>query len=317
MKRSIRSGAVFIAILLGSSLASGQDLPNYDAYLDAPATLARVARSPAASSLGVALSFDTRSGVPAFLWASQRPQGQGLAASRGVEDAARLHLGRYAHLYDAPRRAADAAEVALVHDTGSGGIVVTLRQRIDGIEVYRGEVKVLMKRNLDLVAISGSLRRSGEAEEASRHSFLIGPSQAVAKALEDLHGIPFDAPDLRASTKEMVGYQVFDLAPPPGSPAAKLRFLQPARVKPVFFPMSDRLVPAYFLELFVDSADDPTSAAYAYVLAADDGRLLLRRNLTESDSFNYRVWAHPTDHRPLDGPQADFTPHPASVPDGT
>src|SRR5262249_43347867 len=33
--------------------------------------------------------------------------------------------------------------------------------------------------------------------------------------------------------------------------------------------------------------------------------------------YTYRVWADPADGRPLDGPLADYTPHPTGIPDGS
>src|SRR6185436_11114603 len=82
-----------------------------------------------------------------------------------------------------------------------------------------------------------------------------------------------------------------------------------------FYPMPDRLVPAYYVEILAGTKAQVTSDAYAYVVAADDGKVLYRQNLTEYDTFNYRVWADESDGRPLDGPIGDFTPHPTGLPD--
>ncbi|MEJ7733358.1 MAG: M36 family metallopeptidase [Polyangiaceae bacterium] len=82
--------------------------------------------------------------------------------------------------------------------------------------------------------------------------------------------------------------------------------------------MADRLVPAFYVEVFARTADGAEVDAYGYAVAADDGRVLFRRNMTAYDAFQYRVWADPDgDKRPLDGPIADFTPHPTGVPDGS
>ena len=321
MKRSIGS-LTAIACLLGSSLAYAQDLPNYDAYFDnaTAAAASPTARIPAPSSLGFAASLDARRGVPSFLWAAQLPQ-QALPpsiAASSPELAARWHLGRLAHLYDVPRTLVDTTEVAHVHDTGRGGIIVTLRQRVGGIEVHRAEVKVLLKRDLELVAVSGSLRRT-EGVETKRgvRAFTLAPGDAVVRAFKDLYGITLDASSLRDAKKDTGGYKFFDLVPTPALKAAKLQFIHPARAKKVFFQMPDRLVPAYFLEIFAGRSDEHGSATYAYVISADDGRMLLRRNLTQSDTFDYRVWADPVDFRPLDGPAEDFMPHPTGVQDGS
>jgi MYXO-CTERM domain-containing protein len=100
--------------------------------------------------------------------------------------------------------------------------------------------------------------------------------------------------------------------------AQNIRFTIPARVKRVWFPLPDRLVPAYFVELVGGTPGQTTSDAYDYVIAADDGRLLYRVNLVHNDTFAYRVYADATgDHRPLDGPIVKWTPHPTGQPDGS
>ena len=66
------------------------------------------------------------------------------------------------------------------------------------------------------------------------------------------------------------------------------------------------------------AAAPPRSDAYRYLIAAQDGRVLERHNLTADAAFRYRVFADASgDFRPLDGPIADFTPHPAGLPDGS
>jgi len=79
----------------------------------------------------------------------------------------------------------------------------------------------------------------------------------------------------------------------------------------VLFRLSDRLVPAYYVELM-----SPTEAE-AYVVSAGDGTLLFRHGLMADAAFNYRVWADGTSlHAPMDGPQGnDPTPHPTGLPD--
>ena len=66
-----------------------------------------------------------------------------------------------------------------------------------------------------------------------------------------------------------------------------------------------------------DKVNYPPPPTYNEVVAAADGRVLFRQNLTADVAFNYRVWSDPAgDFRPLDGPIADYTPHPTGTPDG-
>jgi MYXO-CTERM domain-containing protein len=316
MKRSIGRLSLCIAAVLGSSYASAQDLPNYDAYFDASAapSVAPAAKVSARSSLGSATSFDERRGVPSFVWAPKQQSLPPQGVARTSEAAARWYVRENARTWDVPRAALDGIEVVKVHDVGRGGIIVTLRQQIDGIDVYQGELKVMMKRNLELVAIAGSPRGTAAAEtKKSGRTFKIAPDAAIAKAFTNLYGVNLKTWDLQDAKKDKGGYKLFDLT----AGAVKDRlFVHPARVKKVFFQMPDRLVPAYFLEIFAGKVGETGSDAYAYVISAADGRVLARRNLTDYETFNYRVWTE-ADGTPLDGPQANFTPHPTGVPDNS
>ncbi|HVY45207.1 MAG TPA: M36 family metallopeptidase, partial [Minicystis sp.] len=210
-----------------------------------------------------------------------------------------------------------AADVVRVHDTGRGGIVVVLRQRVGGVEVFRHDAKVLLDRSYRLVAISGNLHPAATVH-ARPFDFVIAEADALAAAFGDLYGVAATSADFRASASSRAPYDHFDLVPGAAARAAGVSFLGAARVKRVLYAMPDRLVPAYFVELDAGDARTRVGDAYAYVVAADDGRVLHRENLKHDDVFTYRVWADATgDKRPHDGPLADFTPHPTGTPDGS
>ena len=93
----------------------------------------------------------------------------------------------------------------------------------------------------------------------------------------------------------------------------------PARGKRVWFRLGAELVPAYYIEVQVrDGATRGQIDFYAYVIAADDGRLLFRHNQTAHAAFSYRVYAEGTGaNLPLPGPQGrNGFPHPTGTPDG-
>src|SRR5262249_9707422 len=154
---SLRSLTGIVALLTATS-ASAKDLPNYNAYDDQkPVTPALL---PSARTLAntVATSIDEQRGVPSFLWAGISPSGQTppQIALTSHEQAARLHLKKVEALYGVADKALATAVVTQIHDLGRGGIIVALRQVVDGVELYRSDVKVLMRRDHELVAISGS-----------------------------------------------------------------------------------------------------------------------------------------------------------------
>ncbi|EYF06557.1 M36 family metallopeptidase [Chondromyces apiculatus] len=315
MKRSLRYSAL-TAALLSVSAAHAVDRPNYDAYAHQPA--AATAGTPSRSTPtpgAVVTSMDDRRGVPTFLWATANAKASPRVVGATPERAARTYLEQHAMRYRLSPAALATVEVAEVHDTGTGGIIVTFRQRVGGIEVHRNALKVLMKRDLSLVAISGNLHASATEGARGSGKVVLSGASAIAAALHDLYGASVAAQDLDETKKPGTGYRYFQMKESAVA-ASGLRLSRPARVKRVLYPLPDRLVNAYFLEV-MPSNGGAASDAYAYVIAADDGRVFYRENLT-LNAFNYRVWAEPDgDHVPLAGPHADFLPHPTGSPDGS
>ncbi|MCC6556279.1 MAG: M36 family metallopeptidase [Polyangiaceae bacterium] len=319
MKRSIRYSTLAAALLAGS-LAHAADRPNLDVtFSQAPRTSGAVARGAADAAWAasaIVASTDEITGAPRFVWA---PAGQAVPqlAAPTPESAARAHLGRSAALYGLPAAALETVKVAQIHDTGRGAIIVKLRQEVDGVELLRSDMSVVMRRNLELVALTGALHPSAVKGLSRGAAFKVSEAAALAMAFEDLYGVRVKPADMLDRKEIQGGYLSFDLATTPATEEAGLRFSRSARIKRAFFPLADRLVPAYYLELRSGKAESASGDAYAYVIAADDGRLLARENQTHS-AFTYRVWADAQgDHTPLDGPQSNFTPHPTGQSDGS
>ncbi|WP_434417116.1 hypothetical protein [Nannocystis pusilla] len=247
-----------------------------------------------------------RDGAPSFVWATgESPRGA------SPEQAARYHLERLRPLYAVPRAALAGVRLVHVHDTGRGGIVVILRPTVAGVDVMHSDVKVLLDRDLGLRAISrqpapggaGQQRPLGRRERAGQR--VGGAARPVRR------GCP-GGQVVAARAADAAGRVPYTLAKAP----AGLRLDRPARVRPVYFPSGRSLVPAHRVEVQATPAGGELTA-YAYVIAADDGRVLARRDVKQRDAFSYRVWAEEGgDHRPLDGPLQDFTPHPLGEPSG-
>jgi hypothetical protein len=318
MKRTSRYLAALVPLLL-ASLAQAKDLPNVNVYHGAkPVTTPSVSSQ---ATPAVVASTDAASGRPTLLWGVRGASGASPVLGFTPEAAARFHLSSHADRYGLTPAALATAELKEVHDTGRGGILVSFTQRVSGVALFHHDVKVMMDRSLGLVAIGGSLHPAAVAR-AKVNAFSIEGVKAVSIALEDLHGIAFQPSDL-VDTKKIKGeYRYFGLAATPLVKSSKLHFSRPSRVKKIYFPLPDRLVPAYYLEILSTDLSSGVSKsdsnAYGYVIAADDGRVLYREHQTQHEAFNYRVWADPAgDLRPTDGPIADFTPHPTGIPDGS
>lgn len=300
--------APIIGALFGTAPALAGARPEYDVVATSRASslaashLRWIRSEPALRPLGTVASVDERLGVPTFVWAVRTHPSMAAAPDgpRDVEQAARAHLERFAPFYRL--EAADAGQAMLrrVHDTGRGPIIATFAQEVDGVEVFRDEIKVLMSRDLELVAVSGYLAPAGLGSANSGRTFRLDAATSIEAALEDLGaGAGRSSNPLGPAPG---GYEVF------GVEGGAFR---PVRVKRVLFHLPDALEPGYYLELMSDSQ------AYSYVVSARDGRILFRHDLTANDAYTYRVWADGTaPHAPFDGPQGTApTPHPTGVPD--
>jgi len=277
-----------------------------------PTPTPRGGSSEAATSV-VATSVDA-DGTPTMLLASRskvvRPR------TTSPERAARAYLETLAPRYRLPRQALDAAVVTQVSDAGESGVIVVLRQKIGDVEVVERDAKVLLDKNLSLVAIGGALHPSAFASSKVAR-FALRPEEATARAFDKLF------PTTRASTPRRF---ILDKARANGEDAFVLanaaatddvRLLRPVRAKKVYFPSGQHLVPAYAVEILARApgADDE---GYALTVAADDGRILRQHSLIHSAAYSYRVFADSSGRlTPMDGPIADLTPHPTGLPNGT
>ena len=305
-------GILSLAPGLATSAGAAIDKPFYDAAVQAPA-------AKGASSAGLVgdrfpayvASFDETRGLPSFVWAIRA--GAPVPGENAVQ-AARGYLKRHSGLYGLSAQALATVTPTAVHDTGRGGIIVSFGQEIDGVEVFRDQISLLMTRDLELVALGGYLHPRATPQRiraGSRLAFQLPAEDAVARATRDMYGQTLS---VTAHGQEANGYRDYVLERASGAPAGNaVTLTQPARAKQVLFPMPDRLVPAYYVEVFAQIGTGRESDSYAYVFSAKDGRLLHRRNLTV-DAHQYRVWADEDPlHTPLEGPVADFTPFPASA----
>ena len=294
-------------ILLAAGLvapprAHAQERPNLDLSRERPLAARRSAPGV------VAVAHDPGRGVPALMWT---PRAEAPPRGLSAEAAARLQLARHAAVYRADPDALAAARLRFVHDTGAGGKIVVLRQTVAGVDVFGGDIKLLLDRDHRLLAIAGSPHPAARPGTAARLG--LAPVAAIRVALADLHGAAVGKAARLVPGAGAAQWQHFALAPD-----QDLRFRAPARVRPMYFPRGEALVPALFVEL--QTALGGEQAVMQYVVGAG-GELLYRRDATASDVYRYRVWADPGgDQRPLDGPTVDFTPNPwgepAKGPDG-
>jgi hypothetical protein len=324
-------------LLIASAIAFAEKPADIDASSAGP-TQAPRELSPAERRLvqsGKDIQYDSRLGVPTFVWASpssrEERKARSVRALRAADPVgeARRHAEAFASLYGLDRADIEAAKAATVHDTGDGPIIVKLREEVGGIEVFREELSVLMDRGLERVALSGYLGGASRQIAAGGAGFSLDERAAVAIALADRTGRSVSAEDLATTGKRQgpYGFVVLgahtmrSIESEPGSEGAAPLLSEPARYKKVYFHEAKGYEPAYYVEVFAELTDEEgavDSDWYSYVISARDGRILFRHNLTIDDNFSYRVFADTTVlDQPMDSPQGNTgTPHPTGNNDG-
>lgn len=298
-----------LAVLSLSVAAAPLDGPAaIDAFLSQPGSQKLVAkdalssRSRAALSNGFITSTEPRYGVPTFFWSTFDPRARGPRDSGLTpSEAARQYVVAHAELYRASAGRWAEAQVSNVHDLKDGtAVIVTFQQRINGVRVFRDELKVIMTSNLQLVALSGYLTPATKV----RGTFALDAKSAIGSAALATTGRELDTTTIAALGQFSGGYSKWKVA---GA-------LQPARTRPVYFPMPSGLVPAFYVELNVAMPEAGNNYS-SYVVSAVDGRVLYRKNLTAHEGFTYKVWADPVSLLPHDGPQGTaLTPNPLGAP---
>ncbi len=189
----------------------------------------------------------------------------------------------------------------------AGGTIVRVRQRIDGLVVEDGELRIYVGPRGSLIAISGQLVSSRFPRQPAR--FVDDDVTAVSRAVEHNFGAAFDRTALvtqrRADGSELMSGQSGTIS------------VQLASARKMWHRVNDHLIAAWVTETYASKTSSTTGDAFRTVTAADTGRVLRHHSLVADAAFSYRVFAEDTGElHPYDGPVVDGTPHPTGVPTG-
>ncbi|MDE2150437.1 MAG: M36 family metallopeptidase [Gammaproteobacteria bacterium] len=309
-----------IAVALAAAGASATPRVNFDAEGSALLQRAQQQLPPARPSAallatqikrrltfkrGDGNALDRTMGVDTVVWisAAQRAQALQLAHAGNIAAAtvtkpsgqaatvARAALAVVSNLLRVDRNAIDRALVLDVADRGRGPIVVRFAQMSGGLPVFGRRLNVLLDRKLAPVAVSGYFAPSpATLAPAAAPTFSLGATQALARAFADMGGKLVTA---------AVGAGSFVVA---GS-ASDLALYRPAASGSDFHPVGQqaarkglyyldgRYLPVWQVVVHGQTIDRGTTRMYGYLVAADDGRVLRRVDLTAEDAFGYRVFA--------------------------
>ncbi len=207
----------------------------------------------------------------------------------------------------AERRGALASGPVTVHAAEHGPHVVQYEQEIDGIEVLGARVNVLVDRELTTLEITGGF--TPHAATQTLRAFAIDRAAAVRAAVSAVDRQA--AAPAPAEISSDGRYTRFEL-----TPSASFHPSRPARIKAVWYPAGERLVPAYSAEIIGTRPGLERPIALAVIVSGEDGRVLHTRSLIhEYEPFGYRVLAD-ADGTPYYDPYGYTNPHPTGLPDG-
>ena len=288
---------------------------NYDASFTAPndpPAAGLVSRTAAIAQAaprraGLASTVDATLGAATFLWADARAPIASFAAlapeARTIARA-REYASRQAALLGVSRATLDAAEARVVHAIDGGASIVRLQQSVSGIEVFNRQFNVLIGSNGEHIATSGYFAPAATPRSAQR----LGAAQAVAAAIADAGGSVLAAA-LRPS-RTAGRYTSFGKVA-----TGDLNLSRDPRAKQVLFPLADRLVTGWYVEV-VGNGSDGSTRAYGTVISAESGAVLFRKNLVEQAVHSYRVFADADGiHQPFDAPLGNgLAPFPGAAP---
>jgi large repetitive protein len=335
MKSRLRPVLSFAVVALLASSVFAKDLPNVDAFgtsKNKAGNQAELAQKTGdLLKAGSRIQSESRLGVPTFLWLSQdaslagRPQANG--PERAEIAAARGHLAQVADVYNLSATDVKSAVADMVLNTGRGPVIVKFRQQVNGVDIFREELNVVMNQKLDAIALTGYIT-SRDTPGAQGSGWTLGAASAGANALRDSAANPIgNTPLVKSFSRE--GYDYYNLA----SAVSGVVLDEPVRTKQVYFHLPEGLVPAYYVEVITSNITGEVmldtqrdESAYAYVISAVDGSILFRKNLIDHASntappanvlppggFTYRVWADPVTGIPYDSPAGNGV-HPKLVP---
>lgn len=344
----------FLLTLVASLLASSDrlvaaDVPaarpaNYDARYDSGARaalgfarvheaagVARAAESALAGRVPeLRASWDETMGLPTSIIAWRpgsvlergaelvAPGDLVLSARERAEGAARRFLARHRALFDASDEDLGSLELRFVTHPPGGAVMAKFDQVVDGVGVFNGEMAVVMSAARDVTGVAGRVTPGVVAARAALGRARISEAEAITRAVADLTGRTVATSELARRGDDDAGYGLYDQETGAATSDPERLFDRAARVRRTLFPFGPgEFVAAYYVEVEMRREPQP-GAFYGYVVSAEDGRILFRNDLVQSDAYTYRVYANGSgDFRPWDGPTGTVgTPHPTGTPDG-
>ena len=260
---------------------------------------------------GMTNQYDAELGKTTFQWATKealKPNVGAIAAEHQNAFAADFYLTQ---LTGANKTSQGIVETTLlnIHDLGRGAKVAKYKEEVAGVEVFNSEYNIMMDRDFNLVASSGYLlgQKATKATLAAIKDMdnAFGDSINAINAVFSAQGGNSDSVKLvaKVSNDQYDKYEVTNTA------NGKIIIGEP-RAKKVFFEYKGELVAAHYVEVETGDFDSNNSEYFSYVVSAETGKILFKKNLTShAADFNYRIYAD-ADGKPWDSPHGNVMPAP-------
>ncbi len=314
MKLSAVAGVVTAALSACAVNAASFEQRHFDASASAmqavfsPAVAKQKALAERATVSGNASHFDRELGKATFVWQGVGQAKPDLSVVKPEERKAYVADFYVQSLtgISTDKNAASKAVMSSLSEQKRGAIIAKYKQEVHGVEVFNREYNVMLDKEYNLVAGSGYFADAGNA--AKSFALLAGFTSAedsIKRAFKDVAGIEVNL----HKQKEAGGYVHYTAT---SLNDAKEVVGEP-RAKKVLFDLKGKLTAAYYVEVQVADKGSLESDYYSYVVGADNGKVLFRKDLkSHASDFNYRVYAN-ADGYPMEGPHGDVIP--AASPD--
>jgi hypothetical protein len=163
---------------------------------------------------------------------------------------------------------------------------VRLIQKMDGVEVFQGELKAAVDSDNNVLSVTGQAF-TGAGSPASRvktksRAGRLSPEAAIAKAASDLTGLQHSAKDFKISGKRTKSDPYRHYAFKAAKSDKRPGFERPVRLKDVMFPMGEgQFIPGYYIELWVNDFNDQHDVHHPEPRVRGRPARLLDRRLSE------------------------------------
>ncbi|WOT05675.1 rhombosortase-dependent M36 family metallopeptidase [Shewanella youngdeokensis] len=304
--------AIAAALVSNAAIASNDamEAPTYKSFDKTQATNQQRKAISAATASGMPNQYDAKLGKTTFKWASKNQAVPGVGALT-VENRTAYAADYYLSQLVGSAAKNSIAQPVLIntHDLGNGPIIAKYKQEVSGIEVFNRELNIMMNRDLKLVASSGYLTSQRAAKTVlSAIKDIEGQFGEASKAINVAYAaMGGESGSLQLQAKPTSDkYEHFAVA----NLSKNTVLVSEPRAKKVFFEHKNKLIAAHYVEIETGEFDSHESEYFSYVIAAETGEILFKKNLTShSAEFTYRIYAD-ADGKPWDSPHGNVMPAP-------